>query len=109
MGCLTVQAKQRNTTPRCRALLVNSGVQVGADNRNTPVVVNFECKNARKLASATNVNTPVTATAKCKNVKASVGAALVCKVSVDQYELVYVTQGPRIGTNGYFMVKRKKG
>jgi hypothetical protein len=94
MGCLIVGVNNRNTKPQCSADAINS-IGVEAACQNSPVKAGTDCQNAVNFVSVEGMNK-----------KVSVGVALVCKVSIDKYELFYVTDGAFIVTNGYFMVQR---
>lgn len=96
MGCLEVTIKP----------VPLHNVAVETENLNELDVV-LSNKNDISVDVA-NKNTMPTVTAVNKNVDINVVIALVCQVSLSgKYEYFYVTEGPFVVENGYFMVSRK--
>lgn len=106
IGCLTVVAGCANVGAACYAQECNTGADLaaGCKNKGVKVVVSNDYNGLDVLAENKNTGVDLDGTKGC-NVKIEVSAALVCYVGSD-YELFWVTEGPLIVSNGYFMVHK---
>lgn len=105
MGCLNVNIENRticdvkvgttkkNISPVLSALSYNHPVSVNTKGLHTIILINTENKN-KELSVNTQGKKPTVST--------SIG--LVCQVSLGEYKLFYVKEGPFIVEEGYFKV-----
>ena len=108
MGCLKATATLLNT----------DGIDVSAQNMNTGVMVtsqclnelhvSAECKNTHIVVEAVPLNTPISAQVQVMNTGIRVRAALICSVSLGEYETVYVDEGPLLVEEGYLRVRKER-
>lgn len=108
MGCLTVNISSVSVPNACRANAagLNSGVAVMGDAVNwlTPQAIG---RNKDVVSDAIPTNTTIILSNKSVGMAVAITAALVCEVApMGDYEYFYVTEGPLIVQDGYFMVKR---
>ena len=117
MGCLSVKSTRCNSKITC-GVTGMGGVGIHNQCMNTPVVLNVSGKNLRVTCSVSYMgvvavgvagkNTPVSIAVKPKNARFSVNVALVCHVGYGKYELLYVSEGALIISEGYLMVERTR-
>lgn len=107
IGCLTVVTGCANVGATCNMHGCNISAEAYADCKNKAVSVIADGQNGLDVL-ADNKNTAISIGIDACNVKIEVSAALVCYVGGD-YELFYVTEGPLIVTDGYFMVNKEHG
>ena len=97
MGCLNVTVR----------LAPKPSVKAEVENRNDLSVDVVNAGNGLDVA-VENKNTTPSVSVVNKNVRLNVTVALICRVSItEKYEYFYVTDGPFVVENGYFLVRRK--
>ena len=107
MGCLITQIEnktiydvradtiKKNVNPKLSIASRNSFVSVNAKDSYHTVIINSKSKNR-----AASIET------EGRNLKVSVRVGLVCRISLGEYRLFYVQEGPFIVEEGYFKVKK---
>jgi hypothetical protein len=107
MGCLTVNISSVSIPDACKASAagMNSEVAVTGDALNWLSAI--ACNRNKDIDSnAVPANTTLITTKISKGMAIAITAALVCEVVSGDYEYFYVTEGPLVVQDGYFMVKR---
>lgn len=106
MGCLNVNIENRticdvkvdttkkNVSPILSVLPYNHPVSVNTEGLRTIILINTENKN-KELSVNTQGKKPTV----------SISIGLVCQVSLGEYKLFYVKEGPFIVEEGYFKVR----
>lgn len=109
MGCLTVNINQICASDACQVSAEDKGTRIDCDAVPCGPFVNAQVDNRNKELESTARAKVYTFSLgkKGKNIEIGITAALVCRVSLGEYEYFYVTEGPLIVEEGYFRVRRR--
>lgn len=94
MGCLTIRGAVRNAPVETSGVFVND-ISIEVQDPDAMRIICAE-RNTKVRPRSTGLNT-----------KPHLTIALVCQVSLGEYEYFYVQDEPLMVTNGYFLVKRQ--
>ena len=82
----------------------NSGLSHHEDNRNSRIGLDTWKGYIPMLYGMTGKNVEVSVRESNHNSGLSLGAALVCRVGLGQYEYFFLAEGPLVVADGYFKV-----
>lgn len=106
MGCLNVHIENQTVCDvKIDITKENVNAALSVTSYNTPILVNTKQSNTVILVNTENNNTHTSINTECKNTKISIKVGLVCQVSLGEYKLFYVAEGPFMVEEGYFKVK----